>query len=134
MWVRRMLRDHQRTALLYMVKAQLMSPKDAASIYGVSESYVKEQLALHFVQAAPAARLNHPILNKEHTMPTALRAVEKVRPEHMSLYPTMASCQEAIAFIEQQAPLNTPNEIFSALMLYHNTLLKQLSDTGQLKN
>lgn len=67
-------------------------------------------------------------------MPTALRAVEKVRPEHMSLYPTMDSCQEAIAFIEQQAPLNTPNEIFSALMLYHNSLLKQLSDTGQLKD
>ena len=67
-------------------------------------------------------------------MPPALRAVEKVRAEHMSLYPTMDSCQEAIAFIEQQAPLNTPNEVFSALMLYHNTLLKQLQDSGQLKN
>lgn len=67
-------------------------------------------------------------------MPTALRAAEKVRPEHMSLYPTMDSCSEAIAHIEQQAPLNTPTEIFSALMLYHNSLLKQLSDTGQLKD
>ena len=78
--------------------------------------------------------MNHPILNKETAMPTTLRAVEKVRPEHMSLYPTMDSCQEAIAFIEQQAPLSSPNDIFSALMLYHNTLLKQLSDTGQLKD
>ena len=129
-----MLRDHQKAAMLYMVKAQLMAPKDAAGIFGVSESYINEQLAIQSVQAAPAARMNHPILNKEHPMPTALRAVEKVRPEHMSLYPTMDSCQEAIAFIEQQAPLTTPNEIFSSLMLYHNTLLKQLSDTGQLKN
>lgn len=67
-------------------------------------------------------------------MSPAIRAVEKVRPEHMSLYPTMDSIPEAIAFIEQQAPLKTPNEIFSALMLYHNSLLKQLSDTGQLKD
>lgn len=57
-----------------------------------------------------------------------------VRPEHMSLYPTMDSIPEAIAFIEQQAPLKTPNEIFSALMLYHNSLLKQLVDSGQLKH
>ena len=67
-------------------------------------------------------------------MSPAIRAVEKVRPEHMSLYPTMDSVTEAISFIEQQAPLSTPNEIFSALMLYHNSLLKQLSDTGQLKD
>lgn len=57
----------------------------------------------------------------------------KVRPEHMSLYPTMDSLPEAILFIEQQAPLNTPNQIFSALMVYHNTLLKQLVDEGTLK-
>ena len=58
-----------------------------------------------------------------------LKLVEprSVHPEHMSLYPTMDSVTEAICFIEQQAPLSTPNEIFSALMLYHNTLLKQLS-------
>lgn len=67
-------------------------------------------------------------------MSPAIRAVEKVRPEHMSLYPTMDSVTEAISFIEQQAPLSTPNEIFSALMVYHNSLLKQLSDTGQLKD
>ena len=57
----------------------------------------------------------------------------KVRPEHMSLYPTMDSCSEAIAFIEQQAPLNTPNQVFSALMLYHNTLLAQLQRDGAIK-
>ncbi len=66
-------------------------------------------------------------------MSPAIRAVEKARSEHMSLYPTMDSCQEAIAFIEQQAPLSTLNEIFSALMLYHNSLLAQLERDGRLK-
>ena len=58
-----------------------------------------------------------------------LRSVNppKVHPAHMSLYPTMDSTTEAIAYIESQVPLSTPNEIFSAIMLYHNTLLKQLS-------
>ena len=61
-----------------------------------------------------------------------LKLVEprSVHLEHMSLYPTMDSVTEAICFIEQQAPLSTPNEIFSALMLYHNTLLKQLSQAA----
>ena len=47
-----------------------------------------------------------------------------VPPMHMSLYPTMDSVAEAISFIESQIPLNTPNEVFSLLMLFHNTLLK----------
>ena len=60
-----------------------------------------------------------------------LKLVEprSVHLEHMSLYPTMDSVTEAISFIEQQAPLSTPNEIFSALMVYHNTLLKQLGES-----
>lgn len=63
-----------------------------------------------------------------------LKLVEpRVRLEHMSLYPTMDSTTEAIAYIEQQAPLTTPNEIFSALMLFHNTLLAQLEKEGLLK-
>ena len=128
-----MLLDHQKAAMLYMVKSQLMSPNDAANIYGVSECYVNEQLAIQSIQAAPAAKSNQPLLNKDQSMPPALRAVEKMRAEHMSLYPTMDSCHEAIAFIEQQAPLKTPNEIFSALMLYHNSLLAQLDRDGRLK-
>lgn len=66
-------------------------------------------------------------------MPNLKLTNAQVRPEHMSLYPTMDSCAEAIAFIEQQAPLNTPNQVFSALMLYHNTLLAQLQRDGLLK-
>lgn len=51
----------------------------------------------------------------------------------MSLYPTRDSLTEAIQEIEQSAPLRTPNEIFAALMLYHNSLLAQLSREGRLK-
>lgn len=58
---------------------------------------------------------------------------QSMRPEHMSLYPTMDSLTEAITHIEQQAPLTTANQIFSALMLYHNTLLAQLQRDGALK-
>ena len=130
-----MLLDHQKAALLYLLKNELVSTEEAANLYGISEMDVTQLMSLESIKAAPAAGMNHPIYNKEHQMPTAtLRAVEKMRPEHMSLYPTMDSCPEAIAYIEQQAPLSTPTEIFSALMLYHNTLLKQLNDTGQLKN
>ena len=131
--VRPMLLDHQKTAMLYMINARLISATDAANIYGVSKCYVNEQLAIQSIQAAPAAKSNQPLLNKDQPMPPALRAVEKVRAEHMSLYPTMDSCHEAIAFIEQQAPLSTPNEVFSALMLYHNSLLAQLDRDGRLK-
>ena len=45
----------------------------------------------------------------------------------MSLYPTMDSLLEVIKYGESQAPLTTPNEIFSLLMTYHNTLLDQLA-------
>lgn len=130
-----MLLEHQKTAMLYLLRNGMISKEEAASLYRVSVEEVSDLMSLESIKAAPAAGMNHPTSNKEHQMPTAtLRAVDKVRPEHMSLYPTMDSCPEAIAYIEQQAPLNTPTEIFSALMLYHNTLLKQLSDTGQLKN
>lgn len=49
-----------------------------------------------------------------------------VQPEHMSLYPTMDSITEAIAYIEAQVPISQPNQMFSLLMMYHNTLLKQI--------
>lgn len=58
-----------------------------------------------------------------------LRSVNqpKVHPAHMSLYPTMDSTTEAIAYIESQIPINTPNEVFGLLMIYHNSLLKQIA-------
>jgi len=47
-------------------------------------------------------------------------------PAFMNLYPVMDSLVDAVRHIESQAPLKTPNEIFANLMLYHNTLLKEL--------
>lgn len=45
----------------------------------------------------------------------------------MSLYPTMDSLVEAVAYIEAQAPIQ-PHQLFPLLMLYHNTLLKVLAE------
>lgn len=50
-----------------------------------------------------------------------------VLPEHMSLYPTMESIMEAIAYIESQVPITQPNHMFSLLMMFQNTVLKQLN-------
>lgn len=52
----------------------------------------------------------------------------------MSLYPAMDSVTEAIKFIEAQVPVQSANEMFSLLMMFQNTLLKELSDANQLRN
>ena len=44
----------------------------------------------------------------------------------MPLYPTYDSLSQAILAIEAQVPLTTPNQVFVALMSYHNSLLAQL--------
>jgi len=44
---------------------------------------------------------------------------------HMSLYPTMDSLAEAVQYIEAQAPFEQA-DLFPLLMLYHNSLLKQI--------
>lgn len=49
-----------------------------------------------------------------------------LRAMHMSLYPTYDNLTEAVARIEAQCPLDTPNKVFTALMGYHNTLIKEL--------
>ena len=59
---------------------------------------------------------------------TEMRLVKPpVQPEHMSLYPTMDSICEAIAYIESQVPVTQPNQMFSLLMMYQNTLIKELN-------
>lgn len=59
-----------------------------------------------------------------------LKVVERRRavPEHMSLYPTMDSVVDAITYIESQVPVVTANRMFNLLMIYHNTLIKQLNE------
>ena len=47
-------------------------------------------------------------------------------PAHMNLYPTMESVVEAVKYIESQVPITSANEMFSLLMMYHNTLLQEM--------
>jgi hypothetical protein len=51
-----------------------------------------------------------------------------VRPVPMGLFPTLNSLQSVIDLALSQLPLQTPNSIVSLLMIYHNTLLKELQD------
>lgn len=50
-----------------------------------------------------------------------------LRAVHMGLFPTLGSLQEVVDFSESKLPITDKNEMFSLLMTYHNTLLKQLN-------
>lgn len=45
----------------------------------------------------------------------------------MGLFPTLGSLQEVVDFADSKLPITDRNEMFSLLMTYHNTLLKQLT-------
>lgn len=44
----------------------------------------------------------------------------------MNLFPTMDSLNEAIALAESKLPITDYNSLYAVLMVYHNTLIKQL--------
>ncbi len=50
-----------------------------------------------------------------------------LRAVHMALFPTLGSLQEVVDFSESKLPIKDKNELFSLLMTYHNTLIKQLN-------
>lgn len=50
-----------------------------------------------------------------------------VKPILMNLYPVMDSPTEAIKYAESKVPVETPNEMFTLLMIYHNSLLAQIA-------
>ena len=52
--------------------------------------------------------------------PAALRAVP------MGLFPTFDSLQAVVSYADSRLPLAHKNEIYSLLMIYHNSLLKTL--------
>lgn len=54
-------------------------------------------------------------------------APDNRHPAHMSLFPTMNSTLEAVQYIEAQVPVRTSNEMFALVMMYHNTLLKEIA-------
>jgi hypothetical protein len=49
-----------------------------------------------------------------------------LRAVPMALFPTLGSLQEVVDFSESKLPITDKNELFSLLMTYHNTLLKQV--------
>lgn len=50
----------------------------------------------------------------------------QLRAVHMALFPTLGSLQEVVDFAESKLPITDKNEMFSLLMTYHNTLLKEI--------
>lgn len=50
-----------------------------------------------------------------------------LRPVPMAVFPTFGSLQEVVDFADSKMPITDKNELFSLLMTYHNTLLKQIN-------
>lgn len=51
-----------------------------------------------------------------------------IRPAAMNLFPTMGSLREVHEWAESQLPISSKNQVTALLAVYHNTLLKQLSN------
>lgn len=51
------------------------------------------------------------------------------KPEPMGLFPTLNNLNSVVDLGLSQLPINTPNALVSLLMVYHNTLLRQLEQT-----
>ena len=51
-----------------------------------------------------------------------------MKPTPMSLYPTMGSVAEVVALADSKIPVTHRNEMFSLLMTFQNTLLKQIKE------
>ena len=49
-----------------------------------------------------------------------------LRAVPMTLFPVAGSLQEAVELASSKLPITDKNELFSLLMIYHNTLLSQL--------
>jgi hypothetical protein len=49
-----------------------------------------------------------------------------IRAVHMGLFPTLGSLQEVVDLADSKLPIKNRNELTTLLMIYHNTLLKQL--------
>jgi hypothetical protein len=49
-----------------------------------------------------------------------------IKPQHMSLFPTMGSLQEVVDYAKGQLPITNDNMLTTILMVYHNTILSEL--------
>ena len=50
-----------------------------------------------------------------------------IKAEHQSLYPTLSSLDEVVVAAQDAFPAEYKNTLFTVLMCYHNTLLKELN-------
>ena len=48
------------------------------------------------------------------------------RLDPRQLFPTLGSLNEVIDYADSKVPVTSKNEMYSLLMIYHNTLLKTL--------
>ena len=55
--------------------------------------------------------------------------MNRLQPEPQSLYPTMLSITVCRDYLTTQLPITTANDLNTALMTYHNTLLKQIKES-----
>lgn len=54
------------------------------------------------------------------------RHITSIQACTMPLYPTKGSPVEAVEYITSQLPGVSANEVFTLLMVYHNTLIQEL--------
>ena len=59
-------------------------------------------------------------------------SIPPIRAVHMSLFPTYDTLDEAIGRACLTLPIKSRNELFVALMAYHNTLLKVINGSGNV--
>jgi hypothetical protein len=60
------------------------------------------------------------------TPPSSFMHQPPLRAERMGLFPTCESLSDAVRLAESQLPITDQNKLFSLLMTYHNTLLRQV--------
>lgn len=51
----------------------------------------------------------------------------KLKPVHMLVFPTAGSLNEAMENMQAIVPEEYWNDVYVSLMVYHNTLIKELS-------
>lgn len=55
----------------------------------------------------------------------------QLRAVPMTLFPTAGTLNEVVDLGESRLPITNQNELFSLLMVYHNTLLQTVKQTTQ---
>lgn len=56
-----------------------------------------------------------------------MRKEPPIRAVQMTLFPTMSSLQEVLDYASSKLPIKTNNELYSVLMTFQNTLLKEIN-------